>query len=206
MYGDNGLSAGDVLALTNGNNGFGGNGFWGGLIGLAFAAGIFGGFGNGFGGNNGYNIDSRFLERDIFNTNQNVSDTKYTTALGDQNITSAIAECCCKTQTAIADSNYKALEQAKDAQLQASVNAMNTQAMMNQCCCDLKVALHNEGEQTRALINALDKENIMYQLNQANTAIANAVQTQNILNSLGNYYPKTGVNPVSVYGYGTQIV
>ena len=114
--------------------------------------------------------------------------------IDEDGYTDAVSTCTIKI-----DALYKALEQAKDAQLQASVNAMNTQAMMNQCCCDLKVALHNEGEQTRALINALDKENIMYQLNQANTAIANAVQTQNILNSLGNFYTKPSVNPYTAY-------
>lgn len=35
-------------------------------------------------------------------------------------------------------------------------------------------------------------DNTRYQLEQANTAVANAVQTQNILNALGRYYPYWG--------------
>ena len=45
---EGGMSAGDVLALTRGNNDmFGGN--WGGIIGLLIIAGIFGGGLFGFG-------------------------------------------------------------------------------------------------------------------------------------------------------------
>ena len=51
-------------------------------------------------------------------------------------------------------------------------------------------------------LGEIDRERLQYELNQANTAVANAVQTQNILNSLGQFYPKAGVNPCAVYNYG----
>lgn len=65
---------------------------------------------------------------------------------------------------------------------------------MSQCCCDLKTQLlQDKYDDTR------------YQLEQANTAVANAVQTQNILNHLGRYYTYPALNPQYAYGYGTTI-
>lgn len=91
------------------------------------------------------------------------------------------------TQSAVKDASYNALLTAKDAQ-----------AQMSSCCCDIKTAIHNDGEATRALITQNRMAELEYQLNQANNAIANAVQTQNILNSLGRYV----TNPsVPNYGY-----
>lgn len=180
-----GLNPSDVALL--GRNGFD----WEGIMGLLVVAGIFnGGF---FGGNNAY--ENRFLERDVFNTNTNVLESnmqnqirtlesKYdnainTLTLGNQN------------QREVLENRY-----------QTALGFSNAQAQSDRCCCEIKTALHSEGEATRALISNLDRERTQYELNQANTAIANAVQTQNILNSLGNYFPKMGVNPCAVYGYG----
>lgn len=59
---------------------------------------------------------------------------------------------------------------------------------MSQCCCDLK---------TQMLQDKYD--DVRYQLEQANTAVANAVQTQNILGQLGRYYAYPAVNPYTCY-------
>lgn len=73
--------------------------------------------------------------------------------------------------------------------INAQLSALGFQ--MSQCCCDLK---------TQMLQDKYD--DVRYQLEQANTAIANAVQSQNILGNLGRYV----INPPCYgngYGYGT---
>lgn len=121
MNESNGLSAGDILALTkqNGMDGMNGGYFWWVII-FFIIAGVFGG-GNLFGRNN-YGAENallgsdEFIKRDIFNTNQNVSTTgaqtqqeilgtgcqtqrdvlesRYTTQLGLQQLQNSQQNCC----------------------------------------------------------------------------------------------------------------
>lgn len=80
----------------------------------------------------------------------------------------------------------------------AGVNANITDIgyRMQNCCCELKTAIHAEGEATRQLIQSntiqdlrdklAEKDNT---LQSANLTLANAVQTQNLLSALGSYVP-----------------
>lgn len=75
---------------------------------------------------------------------------------------------------------------------------------MAQNCCEIKNAVHSEGETTRALITQntiqdlrdklAEKDNT---LQSAQLALANANQTQSILNSLGKFVPYAGGVPCS---------
>lgn len=143
MEGTN-YSLSDIKAVTGGENGFGGNSwFW---IVVLF---LFGGFGNGFGGNRN---EDEFLKRDIFAVNQNVSNTgcetqkevlesRYTTQLGLQQLGAQAQECCCETQKELLGSRYDNALLMKD-----------MQAQMAQCCCDLKNLVREESGATRQLI------------------------------------------------------
>lgn len=108
----NGLSAGDVLALSKDNDGFLGDGIWG-IIMLLIIAGLFSG--NGFGwGNRDKGITeeyiaNQFTQRDLYNNNTNILETKYalgteilnnkyTNELGVQNIIASQKDCCCTTR------------------------------------------------------------------------------------------------------------
>lgn len=89
----------------------------------------------------------------------------------------------------------------------AALQAQAAQAQMANCCCDIKTALHAEGEATRAMIQQQTIDDLTYKLNQANTAVANAVQTQNItgqmrdmMNAMGRWYANPPANPYIVYG------
>jgi hypothetical protein len=140
------MSLSDIAAVTRNNDGFGADGygmwFW-------FIIIIFFAWGNNGWGNNGNNmqtdIDTRFLERDIFSTNQNVSTTgaginericdtkydlgiqtlenRYANQLGLANLGSEMQECCCGTQKEILQSRYD--------------NALANQVMQSQLqsCC-----------------------------------------------------------------------
>lgn len=193
----NGLSAGDVLALTRDNDGFFGDGIWG-IIMLLIVAGLF--TGNGFGwGNRGVaaetDIDTRFIERDIFNTNQNVSNT------------------ACQTQRDVLEAKYDLGSQVQENRFNCSQNAcatqkeilesryttqlgfQNQQAQLSKCCCDLETAIHAEGEATRNMIQADKIEQLRDQVYTTNLALNNANLANQIINSVRPFpipsYPTT---------------
>ena len=105
------MSVADIAAVTKNNNDnfMDGNGMWFWIVIILFFF-----CGNGWNRNNGLetDIDTRFLERDIFNTNQNVSNSacqtqrdvlenRYSNQLGVQSIISSQKDCCCATQKEI---------------------------------------------------------------------------------------------------------
>ena len=159
------------------NNDDFGDGAWFWIIIILFAF-----WGNGFNRNNGLetDIDTRFLERDVFNTNQNVSTTG------------------CQTQRDVLEAKYDLGSQVLENRFNCSQNACNTQkeilqnrydnalqtqtlsAQMAQCCCDLRA----EGlANTQKVIDLIQQDKIdqlrdqVYTTNQAlnNTNLANTI-------------------------------
>lgn len=149
MFNSNAIpSLSDIAAVTNGNDGFGGNNGWWLLI-ILFA--IFGGWGNaGWGGYGGgiqenYVLTSDFsqLSRQIsdaygmterkldginnglcsgFYENARMTDSVNTNILTSTNaIQSQLAQCCCDTKGLIADVNYNLATQANNV-----TNAINS--------------------------------------------------------------------------------
>lgn len=151
-----GLSAADVAAVTRNNddNGWGGGCWWIWIILIAFLFPMMGGWNRG-GVETGVQdnfISDEFVKRDIFNTNQNVSNTacqtqrdvlenRYTTQLGLQQLQASQRNCCCETQKEILQSRYD-----------AALMAQNMQAQMAQCCCDIKESILADGNATRQLL------------------------------------------------------
>lgn len=197
----NGLSAGDIMALSRDKDG---NAFdWSWIIGLLVIGGLFGGFGGGFGwGNRGtageVDIDTRFLERDIFSANQNVSNTacqtqrdvlesRYTTQLGLSELGANMQNCCCNTQKEILQNRYDNALQTNTLQAQASTNALQAQMQLADCCCDLKNAIHAEGEATRNQMQQDKIEQLREQVNTTNLALNNANLANQIITSLRPY-------------------
>lgn len=110
-----GAEVASLISAIDGRNdrddGFFGDGIWG-IIMLLIIAGLFSGNGFGWGNNRGNGVvanDSllgeEFIKRDIFNTNQNVSNTgcqtqrdvlesRYATQLGLTNLGANMQECC----------------------------------------------------------------------------------------------------------------
>lgn len=193
------LSAADVAAVTGNNRGYDGYGmdgagawFW--IIIILFAF-----WGNNGWGNNGNgvqeNIDSRFLERDIFSTNQNVSTTgaginsnicdtkydlgtallenRYTNQLGLQNLGTQMQNCCCETNRNIDSVRYDNLLTAKDAQMQLA-----------ECCCRLEAG--NLANTQKILDKLCDNEinQLRTDLQSAQLQISQLSQTSNIVNTL----------------------
>ena len=136
-----GLSAGDILALTKNNE----NGMWDNpFIYLVWLA-VLGG-GNGLFGNRGdAAVQGAITRSDLFEgfNNQDVNgqlrgitngiaDGFYATRQGITDLGYAMKDCCCTTNRNIDAVRYEA--------------AKNT--------CDITTAIHNEAEITRALINS----------------------------------------------------
>ena len=80
------------------------------------------------------------------------------------------------------------------------LNFKDMQAQLAACCCDLKTAVHSEGEETRQLIQANTIQDLRDRLaasqretDTANLALQNNAQTSTILNSLGRFVTNPGV-------------
>lgn len=172
-----GLSAADVAAVTRNNDydGFG-NGGWVWIILLAF---LFRGNWGGYGGESPL-VSEEFIKRDIFNTNQNVSNTACQTQRDVLENRYTAHLCCCETQKEVLQSRY-------DAALQAQA----IQALLQNCCCDLKTAIHAEGEATRGLIQGNTIQDLRDRLAErdrdlaaANSQISQVSQTNTIVNAV----------------------
>ena len=180
-----------TMPLYSGNNdGMGMGGYWFWIIIIL----LFGGRGFGYG-----NGSDEFIKRDIFNTNANVSaqgcttqkeviESRYTTQLGLQNLQASQDACCCATQRAI--------------------DSVKAEAYKN--TCDIITAIHNDGETTRALINAQTMQELRdkladrdRELMTANFQLSQQAQSQNIISTL-QPTPKPSYltnSPYFAYGY-----
>ena len=218
-----------VYNMGNDDGMFGGNG----AIWILFLL-LFMGRGYGYDGQGVQDnfISGEFIKRDIFNTNQNVSNTacqtqrdvidnKYTTQLGFSNLSQQMSDCCCRGQKETIENRYT-----------TQLGLQNLGQQMSSCCCDLRAgqeaikadaykntceittAIHAEGEATRALINAQAMQDLRdkladrdRELMSANLALQNNAQTRTLIDSL-QPTPKPAYNVPSPYmsygqyGYG----
>lgn len=201
------LSAADVGAVVGNNRGyddgmFGGEWMW--IFVLLFAF-----WGNGSWGNRGNelqtDIDTRFLERDVFSTNQNVSNTacqtqrdvlenRYTTQLGLQQLGTQAQNCCCETQKEILQNRYD--------------NALQTQTLssqMAQCCCDLRAEGLANTQKIIDLIQSDKIDQLRDQVFATNQALNNANLANQIINSIiprpAPAYPSCSPFVPSNYGF-----
>ena len=215
-----GLSAGDILALTKNANcdGMSGGGyFWWVIIFLIIAA-MFGGNGFGFGNRGVENAllgEDEFIKRDIFSTNQNVSNTafeaqkdiltssaqtqrdilenRFNTQLGFANANAQSQNCCCETQKEIIQSRYDTALGNQGIQAQMANDALRAQMQLSDCCCRLEAqGLAN----TQKILDKMcenEINNLRTDLQSAQLQISQLSQTSNIVNAL---QPKT---PIPAY-------
>lgn len=178
-----GLSGTDALALMNNRDGYGfGDGAWFWIIIILFAF-----WGNGFGNrNNGLetDIDTRFLERDVFATNQNVSNS------------------ACQTQRDVLETKYNLGTQVLENKFNCSQNACNTQkeilqnrydnalqtqtlsAQMAECCCNLRAEGLANTQKVIDLIQQDKIDQLRDQVYTTNLALSNANLANQIINSV----------------------
>lgn len=203
------LSGTDALAVMNSRNNYGygygmdGMNSWFWIIILLFFGRGNWGYGNGYGEKP--LVSDEFIKRDIFNTNQNVSTTSCQTQrdILENRYTNQL--CCCNTQKEILENRYNTSLGLANVQKDILLGNQNLQAQMAQCCCDLRTAIHSEGEATRGLIQANIIQDLRDRLSAsqretdtANLALQNNAQTNTILTTLGRYV----TNPYVPYNYG----
>lgn len=219
-----GLSAGDILALTKNNSAetMGGAGYFWWVIIFFIIAGVFGGgnlFGNRGTAENALLGEDEFIKRDIFSTNQNVSNTacqtqrdvlesRYTTQLGLQQLGSQAQNCCCETQKEIIQSRYDNALGQSGIQKDILLGNKDMQAQLATCCCDLRTAIHAEGEATRNMIQQDKIEQLRDSLNSATQAYNNLTLANSVVSQVRPFpqpayitcspYQSYGFN----YGYG----
>ena len=193
------MSLADIAAVTNKDkcsDGFFGEGgfFW---IVVLFL--VFGMMGGGLWGNNnglqgaltrgemadGFNTaqilrNQSDITRDQFGVQRDILENRFTAQ-----------QCCCQTQQNIMQSRYdNALGQAAtqreimENRFTAQLGFQNLQAQQEQCCCDLKTAVHAEAEATRALITANEMQALRDKLQLAQAALNNDAQTQQLLSAI----------------------
>lgn len=177
------LTAADVLALKNNDNDgiFGGMGGIFGIFVLFILIGMMGG-GFGWGGNaaaqgaltraelcDGFNtaqiernqsdlMRGQFgLQADVFQNRYDnavaFGNARYDTAMGFANTQNLMQQGFCTTQKGIMENGYAT---------QMGIN--NLGARMDACCCDIKTAIHSEGEATRALIHDTNEQALRDQI------------------------------------------
>lgn len=104
--------------------------------------------------------------------NSNIAQIGYQTQLGQRDLQAQLANCCCQTQQSISAVNNNISQQF--GQLNYN-NAMSA--------CDIKNAIHAEGEATRALLNSQYTASIERKLAEANQQIF-------VLKNFGQYAAK----------------
>lgn len=171
--------SGIVPTLPVGNNmGFGGDGIWALLI---FAM-IFnnGGF---FGGNGRPNnlattdyVSNEFTQRAITDGFQNQANLL-------SNIASSVVENRYANQLAEGQTQRDILMQTNELNTNILTTALQNQAKMDECCCNIRTAIREDGEKTRALITQNTIQDLRDRLDNAQTIIA----SQNTVNAIRPY-------------------
>lgn len=194
------MTPADMNAVMNGgrqnDSFFGGDGFWG-IIVLFFIFAMFGG--GGLWGNNnglqgaltrgemadGFNTaqilrNQSDITRDQFGLQRDVLENRFTAQQGD-----------CALQQSIMQNRYDAALGNAATQREILDNRYNTalgfqavQAQNAECCCDIKTAIHAEGEATRALINANTMQELRDNLQAAQLQLGTLSQTNTLLSAI----------------------
>lgn len=170
---------------------------WSWIVALLIIAGIFGnGFG-GFGGNGAITeeyIANQFTQRDLYNNNTNILDSKY--ALGTEILENRFncSQNACNTQKEVLQNRYDNALAVAGLDKDILLGQQTILANQAQCCCDLKTAIHSEGEATRDLIQNNYIEGLRTALSDAKAEISNYNQSTALLSQLGRFhaYPSCG--------------
>ena len=229
------------LATTNGGNGFaypfypmgyGNGGLFGGadngIWGIILLALLFGNGNFGWGGNNGWNnvattdyISSEFTQRDINggfqNTNNLISNGFSDIATNICGVKSDILENRYAAQLSACNTQRDILQQTNELNTNLLTTALQSQAKMDECCCDLRAQGIENTQKILDVLNQNTIDDLRSQVNDLkNTITANGIGTS-IVNQVRPYpipaypvsSPYVGLYNGGFYGngfYGNTIV
>ena len=187
-----------TMDYSRNNDGFD-NSSWFWVIIILFAF-----WGNGFNGrNNGLetDIDTRFLERDIFNTNTSVleSNNALTRDILENRFT--CSQNACATQKEVIQNRYDTSLGLANIDKDILLGNQNLQAQLSSCCCTLENAIHREGEATRNQMQQDKIDQLREQVNTTNLALFGQTLVNQILPRSVPAYPSCSPYVPSNYGY-----
>lgn len=183
----NDMTPADVMAMTKENDGiFGGNGFFAIII-LFF---IWAMFGNNAAANGAL---TRAEMQDGFN-NATVQNNQSDLMRGQFDLQKEIMQNRYDAQIAACGTGKEILENRFATQMGFN----NLTAAMCQNCSDIKNAIHNDGEMTRALITQNTIQELRDNLQAAQLTLGNAAQTQTLLAAI-NPVPRPAYITASPY-------
>lgn len=192
-----------------GNGFFGGDGIWAiVLLALLFNGGW---GGNGWGNNNNNLATTDFVSSEF--TQRDISQLSNTTTNGFGNLSTQLCNCCSDINSNIANSTYNTANnicnlrsdvlenryanQLAECQTQRDILLQTTQlenqlgmtslqglARLDSCCCDIKQAIREDGEATRALITQNTIQDLRDRLTAAKDVISDREQTDTLLSRL----------------------
>ena len=158
---------------------------WSWIVALLIIAGIFGnGFGWGWNRGNVANdtlLGEKYIKRDIFNTNQNVSATSCQTQRDVLENRFNCSQNACATQKEILQNRYDTSLGLANVNKDILLGNQNLQAQLSNCCCDLKTAIHAEGEATRNMMQQDKIDQLREQVNASNLALFGQTLVNQIL-------------------------
>lgn len=162
-----------------------GEGIWG-IIMLLIVAGLFSGNGFGWGGNHGNVandtlLGEEFIKRDIFNTNTAVLESNNALTRDILENRFNCSQNACATQKEILQNRYDTSLGLANVDKDILLGNQNLQAQLSNCCCDLKTAIHAEGEATRNMIQQDKIEQLREQVNTSNLALFGQTLVNQIL-------------------------
>lgn len=175
-----------VDLATNGgynNSFFGGEGIWA----IVLIALLFGGNnGFGWGGNNVATTDfvsSEFTQRDISQLGTEVANGFTNTATNICNLRSDVLENRYAQQLSACNTQRDILTQTNELNTNILTQALQNQAHVDSCCCEIKSLIREDGEQTRALIT----QNTIQDLRDRLQTAENVISNQSVVNQVRPY-------------------
>ena len=189
-----------------GNGFFGGDGIWAiVLLALLFNNGGWGGFGN-----NGWNnvattdfVSSEFTQRDISQLGTEVANGFTNTATNICNLRSDVLENRYAQQLSACNTQRDILTQTNELNTNLLTQALQNQAHVDSCCCDIKSLIREDGDKTRSLIT----QNTIQDLRDRLAAAENKLSDDNVINavlprSIPAYITASPYQSIFPYGYG----
>lgn len=194
---------------NSGFGGFGSDGIWAiVLIALLFGNNGWGGFGG-----NGYNniattdyISSEFTQRDVNNgfqnTNNLISNGFADNATNICNLRSEVLENRYANQLAECNTQRDILTQTNELNTNLLTQALQNQAHIDKCCCDLKELIRADGDETRAVLTQNTIQDLRDRLTAAKDVISDQRTESNIVNALRPYPIPAYLTSSPYIGYG----
>ena len=189
-----------------GNNGGYGNGFFGGdgIWAIVLLALLFNGGWGGFGGGNNQVATTDFVSSEF--TQRDISQLSNTVTSQYGNLSTQLCNCCSDINSNISNGFYNTatnlcnlrsdilmgnantqrdiLMQTTQLENQLGMTSLQGLARLDSCCCDIKSAIKEDGEATRALITQNTIQDLRDRLNAAKDVISDREQTDTILSRL----------------------